>query len=98
MALISGRAISFQMNLYDALFIKRPVVQPELFASLRPPTYSGGLGISGGGVPTPTAAAPPPPPGMPAPGLAGGPGRGGFGGDGKDANSALYARDLQKGL
>src|SRR5205085_12192356 len=35
MALISGRPISFQMNLYDALFIKRPVVEPELFASLR---------------------------------------------------------------
>ncbi len=43
MALISGRPISFQMNLYDALFIKRPVVEPELFASLRPVTYSGGL-------------------------------------------------------
>src|SRR5262245_37754994 len=43
MALISGRPISFQMNLYDALFIKRPVVEPELFASLRPPTYSGGI-------------------------------------------------------
>src|SRR5215510_10990236 len=48
MALISGRPISFQMNLYDALFIKRPVVEPELFASLRPPTYSGGLGMAGG--------------------------------------------------
>src|SRR5205807_1077422 len=35
--------ISFQMNLYDALFIKRPVVEPELFASLRPPTYSGAI-------------------------------------------------------
>ena len=43
MALISGRPISFQMNLYDALFVKRPVVEPELFASLRPPSYSGGL-------------------------------------------------------
>src|SRR5207249_6089383 len=43
MALISGRPISFQMNLYDALFIRRPVVEPELFASLRPVTYSGGL-------------------------------------------------------
>jgi hypothetical protein len=43
MALISGRPISFQMNLYDSLFIKRPVVEPELFASLRPVTYSGGL-------------------------------------------------------
>src|SRR5205814_411781 len=45
MALISGRPISFQMNLYDSLFIKRPVVEPELFASLRPVTYSGGLGV-----------------------------------------------------
>jgi hypothetical protein len=43
MALISGRPISFQMNLYDALFIKRPVVEPELFASLRPVTYSGAI-------------------------------------------------------
>src|SRR5262245_19469484 len=43
MALISGRPISFQMNLYDALFIKRPVVEPELFASLRPPAYSGAI-------------------------------------------------------
>src|SRR5262249_38890163 len=48
MALISGRPISFQMNLYDSLFIKRPVVEPELFASLRPVTYSGGLGALGG--------------------------------------------------
>jgi WD40 repeat protein len=46
MALISGRPISFQMNLYDALFIKRPVVEPELFASLRPVAYSGGMAFS----------------------------------------------------
>ncbi|MBI1913829.1 MAG: DUF4139 domain-containing protein, partial [Planctomycetes bacterium] len=46
MALISGRPISFQMNLYDALFLKRPVVEPELFASLRPPAYSGGIVFS----------------------------------------------------
>jgi hypothetical protein len=43
MALISGRSISFQMNLYDSLFIKRPVVEPELFASLRPVAYSGAV-------------------------------------------------------
>src|SRR5207247_3458736 len=61
MALISGRPISFQMNLYDALFIKRPVVEPELFASLRPPTYSGGLvagGEGGFGKTPPMAPAP----------------------------------------
>jgi hypothetical protein len=44
MALISGRPISFQMDLYQPLFVKRPIVEPELFASLRPPTYSGSLG------------------------------------------------------
>jgi hypothetical protein len=43
MGLISGRPISFQMNLYDPLYIQRPVVEPELFASLRPPTYTGSL-------------------------------------------------------
>src|SRR5207253_8794750 len=43
MALVSGRPISFEMNLYDPLFVKRPTVELELFASLRPPTYSGDL-------------------------------------------------------
>ena len=41
MALVSGRPISFQMDLYQPLFVTRPVVEPELFASLRPPTYQG---------------------------------------------------------
>jgi Domain of unknown function (DUF4139) len=42
-ALVSGRPISFQMDLYQPLSVARPVVEPELFASLRPPTYSGAL-------------------------------------------------------
>jgi hypothetical protein len=46
MALVSGRPISFQMNLYDPLYVSRPVVEPELFASLRPVAYSGDLGNS----------------------------------------------------
>ena len=41
MGLVSGRPISFQMDLYQALYVKRPVVEPELFASLRPVAYSG---------------------------------------------------------
>jgi hypothetical protein len=41
LGLISGRPISFTMDLYDPLFITRPVVEPELFASLRPQTYEG---------------------------------------------------------
>src|SRR5688572_11151314 len=43
MALISGRPISFKMDLYNPLYINRPVVEPELFASLRPVTYRGGF-------------------------------------------------------
>jgi hypothetical protein len=43
MALVSGRPISFQMDLYQPLFVQRPVVEPELFASLRPVAYSGSM-------------------------------------------------------
>jgi hypothetical protein len=39
MSLVSGRPISFQMDLYQPLYVPRPTVEPELFASLRPPTY-----------------------------------------------------------
>jgi Domain of unknown function (DUF4139) len=44
MALISGRPISFKMDLYNPLYVDRPTVEPELFASLRPVTYRGGFG------------------------------------------------------
>src|SRR5262249_36644365 len=40
MSLVSGRPISFQMDLYQQLCVPRPVVEPELCASLRPPTYT----------------------------------------------------------
>ena len=43
MALISGRPISFKMDLYNPLYVARPTVEPELFASLRPVTYRGGF-------------------------------------------------------
>jgi hypothetical protein len=43
MALVSGRPISFQMDLYQPLFVPRPMVEPELFASLRPPSYEGAM-------------------------------------------------------
>ncbi len=43
MALVSGRPISFQMDLYQPLYVQRPTVEPELFASLRPPTYQGAM-------------------------------------------------------
>jgi hypothetical protein len=56
MALVSGRPISFQMDLYTPLFVPRPVVEPELFASLRPVAYSGNLNADRNGV---AAALPP---------------------------------------
>ncbi|MCE9562107.1 MAG: DUF4139 domain-containing protein [Planctomycetes bacterium] len=47
MALVSGRPISFKMDLYNPLYVDRPTVEPELFASLRPVTYRGGFGFEG---------------------------------------------------
>jgi hypothetical protein len=43
MALVSGRPISFQMDLYQPLYVPRPTVVPELFASLLPKTYEGNM-------------------------------------------------------
>ncbi len=43
MALVSGRPISFKMDLYNPLYVDRPTVEPELFASLRPVTYRGDM-------------------------------------------------------
>jgi hypothetical protein len=43
LSLVSGRPISFIEELYQPLYIPRPVVQPELYASLRPQTYEGGM-------------------------------------------------------
>ncbi len=41
MILVSGRPISYQMDLYPPLYVPRPIVEPELFAALRPPNYNG---------------------------------------------------------
>jgi hypothetical protein len=43
LSLVSGRPISFIQDLYQPLYVPRPVVQPELYASLRPQTYEAGL-------------------------------------------------------
>ncbi len=42
LSLVSGRPISFSENLYQPLYIPRPIVVPELFASLRPEMYQQG--------------------------------------------------------
>lgn len=43
MALISGRPVSFQMDMYQPLYVPRPVVELELFQSLRPVAYGGAI-------------------------------------------------------
>jgi hypothetical protein len=85
MALVSGRPISFKMDLYNPLYVQRPTIEPELFASLRPPTYSGAMNKQGealtggggfGGGPGSFAPGAMPPGAPPAR-----KGKGGFGGD-----------------
>ncbi|HEX4142443.1 MAG TPA: hypothetical protein VHY91_02745 [Pirellulales bacterium] len=39
LTLVSGRPVSFIMNLYDPLYVQRPTVELELFAGLRPQVY-----------------------------------------------------------
>lgn len=57
LSLVSGRPISFRMDLYTPLYVPRPLEQLELYASLRPPTYEGGLEVrSDEGTPMPAAA------------------------------------------
>ncbi|MEP6992575.1 MAG: DUF4139 domain-containing protein [bacterium] len=42
LSLVSGRPMSFTMDLYQPLYVTRPVVVPELYASLHPQLYEGG--------------------------------------------------------
>ncbi len=42
LSLVSGRPISFRMDLYTPIYIPRPVEELELYASLRPPEYAAG--------------------------------------------------------
>lgn len=43
LTLVSGRPISFIQNLYQPLYVPRPTVQSELYASLNPQTYDEGI-------------------------------------------------------
>jgi hypothetical protein len=43
MSLVSGRPISFSMDLYQPLYVPRPVEQLALYASLRAPVYESDL-------------------------------------------------------
>lgn len=63
LSLVSGRPISFIQDLYQPLYIPRPVVQPQLFASLRPQMYEGGMAPDAANMAEPQASAPPMAPG-----------------------------------
>src|SRR5438876_3741148 len=39
LSLISGRPLSFTMDMYEPLYVQRPVVVPDLYASLKPQVY-----------------------------------------------------------
>lgn len=43
LSLVSGRPISFMMDLYQPLYATRPTVVPELFAGLKPQVYEDGI-------------------------------------------------------
>ncbi|TVQ54447.1 MAG: hypothetical protein EA377_05425 [Phycisphaerales bacterium] len=87
LSLVSGRPISFVQDLYTPLYLARPVVRPQLFASLRPKSHD--------------RAAPPSPPAMDSRhrGMGGGGGGGGgggsrgmlFGDSGPDDEELAYA-------
>ena len=44
LSLVSGRPISFTMDLYEPVYVKRPSVALELYQSLRPPVYEQATG------------------------------------------------------
>ncbi|WP_428940893.1 hypothetical protein [Fontivita pretiosa] len=58
LSLVSGRPISFIMDLYQPLYVPRPVVEPELWASLRPPTHEGAIAQDKRAEPLAVAGAP----------------------------------------
>jgi hypothetical protein len=45
LSLVSGRPVSFIQDLYQPLYIPRPVVQPDLYASLQPQMDTGGMAV-----------------------------------------------------
>ncbi|HWE02147.1 MAG TPA: hypothetical protein VG326_07015 [Tepidisphaeraceae bacterium] len=45
LSLVSGRPISFIEDLYQPIYVSRPVVEPELYASLRPRNYAQGMNL-----------------------------------------------------
>ena len=53
LSLVSGRPISFIQDLYQPLYLPRPVVQPDIIASPEPQTHDESLTDNGPGAPPP---------------------------------------------
>jgi hypothetical protein len=90
LSLVSGRPISFIQDLYQPLYVPRPIVQAQVIGSPNPQTYAEALEQAGKAADF--AAKGPPPPAAPraaAPGRAGG---GGLDGFGLDTSLALERR------
>ena len=64
LGLVSGRPISFIQDLYQPLYLPRPVVQPDIIASPTPQTHDDNLQADN--TPAPPPAVPPLPAAMPA--------------------------------
>ena len=49
LSLVSGRPISFIQDLYTPLYVRRPVVRPQLYESITPVEYEAGLELADDG-------------------------------------------------
>jgi mono/diheme cytochrome c family protein len=43
LSLVSGKPVSFRVNLYQPLYVDRPLIQLQLFQNLKPTTYEGDM-------------------------------------------------------
>ena len=97
LSLVSGRPISYRMDLYQPLYFDRPLVTPEAFSALRPHVHDqdlfrsrfpGPKGGLAGGKPFGTSLLP----GMSGGGLGGG--GGGFGGGGGGLGGGAFGEAM----
>lgn len=94
LALVSGRPVSFQMDLYEPLYLFRPMIPVPTVPGVMPKTFESGMQFAGvaEGRPMSTMAPAAPPP-MAAPGGIAGRARGAGGGAAKNMRDGAPAGD-----
>lgn len=92
LGLVSGQPISFIENLYEPLYVQRPVIQPQIAAIARPRIYEGAVLRDDLYAADMSPAAPPMPMAAPAPGR-GDLRRSAMGAGGTPATTAGYAME-----